>query len=260
MKKINKELSPGSDDEGKLPDRVYTIDDAVEEYGAALLIHAEILTIKSIIQAEDVVQAVWECLIGASNKRDYYTMSFLKTNAMRRHLDLLRKEARYVDTEIAKPSAADPAFTIHHDPKFHGEEDEDAKAQSAFWDKYFNIDLTDEQKEVVWLKGMHGYTFSKIEELIGVSSSTGHGWFQLSAKLFREERKKNPHLFFDGFEAVMPDGFDFASEIFTIPGLHRKKIEKITGRFFTTPEFLFWMGLKQAKNKAPGLMNFFKKT
>jgi len=257
MKEVLEKSCHEPDEEG-MPKEVYTIDEAVEEYGAALLIHAEIVTQKTKIQAEDVVQAVWECLLKAPKKRDYYTMSFLKGNAVWRHGDLLRKEARYVDTEVAKPSAADPSFAIHHDPKFHGEEEKDAEARAAFWDKYSNIDLTDMQKEVIWLKGIHGYTFSKIEELIGVSSSTGHGWFKLSAKLFGEERRKNPHLFYDEYNSALPDMFDFVYELFFIPGLHRKKIEKITGRFYTTPEFLFWMGLKQAKNKAPGLMNFFK--
>lgn len=222
----------------KLTSKEAKILKARDEHEEKLINFARGLAKDSSIQAEDVVQLVWLNLLNKPKGEDYLSKACLFKNAKWRFGDLQRKEKNYVEYEDGKFEYAVPAFSQPQDELdlFGAESDED-RLKQKFWETYASIDLTDQQKTIVWMKARDGYTFKEIQEITGVRRSTASGWMSHCRKQFISERKRNPHM----FSGVPEKGAERACKYSTTPD---NEILEIVKGFFNKHEYWFWLSLQ----------------
>ncbi len=57
-----------------------------------------------------------------------------------------------------------------------------AEMKERFWQGFPNVDLTDDQKHVLWLHARYGFTYQEIEAQLGIPSSTIGDWISQARK------------------------------------------------------------------------------
>jgi len=160
-----------------------------------LLNFARSLTSNSKVEAEDVVQMIWIHLLNNPKGEDYLDLPCLINNAKWRFGDLLRREKKYVEYKEGAGDYASLDPDQHASPEIYGEHHSEQKQKNNFWKMFPTIELTEKQKEVVWLRIYHKYSFKQISDIAGIPRATAHDWITFCRKQFVTARSRNPHYF-----------------------------------------------------------------
>jgi RNA polymerase sigma factor (sigma-70 family) len=130
--------------------------------------------------AEDIVQELWKFVVVHFPEDKINCLPLLRRKAYQLFVDHYRRNvARGNLLEKAKHDIA-PAPSQHP----YDEADED-RFQKRFWEE-FPVDLTDEQKKVLWHHARYGLTFAEIEAHFEISASTASDWVKLARKQLKK--------------------------------------------------------------------------
>lgn len=132
--------------------------------------------------AENLAQELWKYVLLRFEEGQIGQLSLLRRKAYQLFVDHYRKKVRRGETlaeapaeQVNKPISQD-AYT----------DEEELALKNKFWSEYPSVDLTEEQKEVLWLHARYGFTYSEIEEKTGIASSTVGDWIAKGRKALRE--------------------------------------------------------------------------
>ena len=143
--------------------------------------------VNNIQDAENVMQTLWLYVLRKYKISDMGVKAMLYKKAGLLAIDYARKRDRKNESLFSEMSregddgeegfSPDNIASEKFSPFEFRPED--------FWADYPDIELSDVQKEVVWLYGHEGLTFTEIEEKTGVKKSTACDWIKKSRELFR---------------------------------------------------------------------------
>lgn len=130
--------------------------------------------------AEDVLQELWKFVVlhFAEDKID--CLPLLRRKAYQLFVDDYRRNVARAATleKVEQETQSDGA-------KYEYDEANEGRLNEKFW-REFSVELTAQQKEVLWQYGRYGLTFQEIENKFGIKASTACDW----VKLGREQLEK----------------------------------------------------------------------
>ena len=135
--------------------------------------------------AENIVQDLWRYVVVHFEEHNIQRRSVLFEKARLLVIDHYRASQR-------KPVSGAVELEEHHMPKMPQEaytEAEEARLKIAFFESYPALNLTELQKEVLWLHARYGFTYEEIKTMTGKSVSTIGDWITLG----RREIAKHTH-------------------------------------------------------------------
>ena len=122
--------------------------------------------------AEDILQELWKFVVVHFAEDKIDCLPLLRRKAYQLFVDNYRRNvARGKVLEQAElEQAAEPSRQY--------DEADEGRLYAKFWQE-FPVDMTDEQKNVLWHYGRYGMTFQEIENKLGVKASTACDWVKL---------------------------------------------------------------------------------
>lgn len=123
--------------------------------------------------AEDILQELWKFVVVHFPEDKIQSLSLLRRKAYQLFVDHYRRnKARGVLME-----------RVEHEPlperhEHVSDDAEEARLQARFWQE-FPVNLSEQQKTVLWYYGRYGLTFQEIEDKLGVKASTACDWVKL---------------------------------------------------------------------------------
>ncbi|MEM1223240.1 MAG: sigma factor-like helix-turn-helix DNA-binding protein [Verrucomicrobiota bacterium] len=162
-------------------ERVELVTESVDLYQKHLLHYVYKMT-NQWQDAENIVQELWK-----------FVMVYFKDDQIK-HLPLLRRKAYqlFIDhyrEKQRKPAIPTDQLPEHRSAKTEPEAYTDAEEQrlkAVFFEQYPGIELSDAQKEALWLHGRYGFTHMEIAEKTGTAASTIGDWIKLGRKRIAE--------------------------------------------------------------------------
>jgi RNA polymerase sigma factor (sigma-70 family) len=159
--------------------RVELVMGSVDLYHTHLLNYLRSLTDHHT--AEDVLQELWKFVLVHFADDKIGCLPLLRRKAYQLFVDEYRRNvARSKTLEKAKVEIGGDEAKYVYD-----ESDED-RLYARFWQE-FPVELSDQQKKVLWHHARYGMTFQEIETKLGIKASTACDW----VKLGREQLEKH---------------------------------------------------------------------
>ncbi len=161
--------------------RVAAVSQCVGDYHTYLLNYLFSLT-RQWQDAENLLQDLWRYVLLNFDEDKIHALPLLRRKAYHLFLDHYRRQVRrgeVLTDEMPEVPVQQPNFAPFT-------EDGEAALREKFWSEYPGIDLSEKQKEVLWLHARYGFTFKEIEERIGVAASTVGDWIVLGRKKLAE--------------------------------------------------------------------------
>lgn len=178
---VNKAPSSEQTASGEFDRRMAAVMRAVEDHHAYLQDYLFRLT-RNWHDAENLLQDLWIYALHHLDENKISSLPLLRLKAHHLFIDHYRRLTRrgevVSDTLPEVPEAQDKAHSFSD----AGE----AAMQERFWENYPDIDLTDLQKQALWLHARYGFTVKEIEGMIAVPSSTIGDWLVLARKRIAE--------------------------------------------------------------------------
>jgi DNA-directed RNA polymerase specialized sigma24 family protein len=114
------------------------------------------------------------------------------------NLPLLRKKAYQLFVDHYRANMRRPEILTDEIPEIPESgfqeveycEAEETRLRERFWREFSGIDLSEAQKDVIWLHARYGFTYQEIEERTGVPSSTVGDWVAISRERILEYLNK----------------------------------------------------------------------
>lgn len=125
--------------------------------------------------AEDLAQDLWRYVLKHFPEEKIGCLPLLRRKAYQLFVDLYRAKQR--KRENLTGEMPDLASTVVRENQFSAAEE--AALKERFWREYPGLDLTEPQKEVLWLHARYGFTYKEIETRIGIAASTVGDWIAL---------------------------------------------------------------------------------
>lgn len=126
--------------------------------------------------AEDLAQELWIYILHHFKIEQIDSFALIRRKAYHLFIDHYRRHIRC--REISENSIPEQSTSsARQDPETIAEENE---LKLSFWSDFPEVDLTDPQKEALWLYARYGYTYAEIHERIGIPESTICDWIKLS--------------------------------------------------------------------------------
>jgi DNA-directed RNA polymerase specialized sigma24 family protein len=157
--------------------RVAAVSHAVDDYHRYLLDYLYRLT-RQWQDAENLLQDLWRHVLIHFKEEQIHTLPLLRRKAYQLFVDHYRRQVRRGEVlsdelpEVPSEGAKLAAFT----------DEGEAALREKFWAEYPGLDLTDAQKEALWLHARYGFTFKEIESRTDVPASTVGDWIALARK------------------------------------------------------------------------------
>ncbi len=129
-----------------------------------------------------MLQDLWKHVLLHFDEDKIGALPLLRRKAYQLFIDHYRRQIRRGEIlsdempDIAAPPAHFAAFT----------EDEEKGLRKRFWAEYPRIDLTEAQKEALWLHARYGFTCKEIGQRLNAPSSTVGDWIALGRKKLAE--------------------------------------------------------------------------
>jgi DNA-directed RNA polymerase specialized sigma24 family protein len=123
--------------------------------------------------AEDILQELWKFVVVHFAEDKIDCLPLLRRKAYQLFVDHYRKCCA---RGILMEKAAQEVLPENREHIF--DEQEEARLQEKFWQE-FPVDLSDQQKSVLWHYGRYGLTFQEIEDTLGVKASTACDWVKI---------------------------------------------------------------------------------
>ena len=123
--------------------------------------------------AEDILQELWKFVVVHFAEDKIDCLPLLRRKAYQLFVDHYRRS-------VARGNLLEQASQVPPPEMqdFVYDEADEPRLQAKFWQE-FPVDLTDEQKNVLWHYGRYGMTFQEIENKLGVKASTACDWVKL---------------------------------------------------------------------------------
>jgi DNA-directed RNA polymerase specialized sigma24 family protein len=123
--------------------------------------------------AEDILQELWKFVVVHFAEDQIDCLPLLRRKAYQLFIDHYRRcVAR---GKLMEKAAQEP---LREKQEFVYDEADEPRLQAKFWEE-FPVDLTVEQKNVLWHYARYGLTFQEIESRLGVKASTACDWVKL---------------------------------------------------------------------------------
>jgi RNA polymerase sigma factor (sigma-70 family) len=140
--------------------------------------------------AEDLAQELWRYVLLRFKEEQIGCLPLLRHKAYQLFVDHYRTRLRRRET--LTDTLTEQAAVVVREQRFSATEE--AALQERFWSEYPGLDLTAQQKEVLWLHARYGLTYKEIEARLGIAASTIGDWIavgraRLGAAL---EAQQNP--------------------------------------------------------------------
>jgi RNA polymerase sigma factor (sigma-70 family) len=161
--------------------RVAAVSQAVDDYHTYLLNYLFSLT-RQWQDAENLLQDLWRYVLLNFDEDKIHALPLLRRKAYQLFIDHYRRQVRrgeVLSDEIPEVPVQQPNFAPFT-------EDGEAALREKFWSEYPGIDLTEKQKEVLWLHARYGFTFKEVADRMGEAASTVGDWVALARKKLAE--------------------------------------------------------------------------
>ena len=132
--------------------------------------------------AENLLQDLWRHVLLHFDEDKIHALPLLRRKAYQLFIDHYRRQVRrgeVLSDTVPDMPASDAAAASFSDA---GE----AALREKFWAEYPGIELTEPQKEALWLHARYGFTFKEIEKQTGTAASTVGDWIALGRKKLAE--------------------------------------------------------------------------
>jgi DNA-directed RNA polymerase specialized sigma24 family protein len=164
-------------------ERFELVSESVDMYHKHLLGYVYTMT-NQWQDAENIVQNVWKFVI----------VYFKDDQLGHGHLPLLRRKAYQLFIDHYREKQRKPAIPTDQLPEYRSvktapeayTDAEELRLKAVFFEQYPGIELSDGQKEVIWLHGRYGFTHMEIAEKTGTAASTIGDWIKLGRKRIAE--------------------------------------------------------------------------
>lgn len=122
--------------------------------------------------AENLLQELWLYVLHKFDEEKIGSLPLLRRKAYQLFVDHYRHQKRR--TEVLAEEL--PEIPIPPTPYSDASDRSERNLQQEFWMGYPSVNLTAQQKEVLWLHARYGFTYKEIEARVGVASSTIGDW------------------------------------------------------------------------------------
>lgn len=133
--------------------------------------------------AEDLMQVLWRHALLHLPEQYIGQLGILRRKLYQLFVDRYRSVVRRKET--ITDEVPETQFNSESVEAYSDEEEEILKER--FWSDLSGIELTDTQKDAVWLHGRFQYTYQEIAEKIGVPKSTICDWIAVARIKIREK-------------------------------------------------------------------------
>jgi len=157
--------------------RAQLVSEAAEEHHVSLLHYVHGMT-RQWQDAENIVQELWRYVLVYFPEHNIKRRGTLFDKARKLVIDHYRASQR-------KPAMGADELDEHHMDKQSRDvtgEAEEMRLKENFFAEYPNLELSDDQKHVLWLHARYGYTYREIHSMTGQSVSTVGDWIALGRK------------------------------------------------------------------------------
>lgn len=169
--------------------RLAAVTQAVDDYHTYLLYYLEGLT-RQHQDAENLAQDLWQHVLLRFDEDKIRCLPLLRRKAYQLFIDHYRRQVRR--GEVLTDEL--PEIPAPQTDYFPGTEEDEPNLRARFWSEYPTVDLTESQKEALWLHARYGFTYRKIAEQLNVPLSTVGDWIALGRKkiaaVINQELKK----------------------------------------------------------------------
>ncbi|WP_367872989.1 RNA polymerase sigma factor [Luteolibacter sp. Populi] len=173
--------TPGGDEvDAAFERRLSAVSRAVEDHHVCLVDYLHRLAGQRQ-DAENLAQDLWVYVLLHFDEDKIQSLPLLRRKAFQLFVDYYRRLVRrgeVISDEV--PDLPSPVVADTFDSE------SEAALKERFWAEYPGIDLTDRQKEVLWLHARYGFTCKEIEGLISVPASTVGDWLTLGRRKLAE--------------------------------------------------------------------------
>lgn len=161
--------------------RLAAVSQAVDDHHAYLLDYLHRMT-RQYQDAENLLQDLWKHVLLHFDEDKIGCMPLLRRKAYQLFVDHYRRQVRRGEILSDEPPEVPVQPTTFADASDAGEE----AVKVRFWSEYPTLDLTEQQKDILWLSARYGYTYKEIEEKTGVAASTVGDWIAIGRKKLAE--------------------------------------------------------------------------
>lgn len=186
MRKSNK-ADPIEMSEEVFDRRLAAVEEAIDKYHTHLQHYLYSLT-RQWQDAENLLQDLWSYVLLRFDEDKIDHFPLLRRKAYQLFVDHYRRMVRRKETlsdtipEMQGKAISRDAYT----------DEEELALKEKFWSDYPDIDLTNQQKEVLWLYARYGFTYKEIQEKTGVPDSTVGDWIAIARKHIAEAINNPP--------------------------------------------------------------------
>ena len=132
--------------------------------------------------AENLSQSVWLSIYKHSAPYEYERPDYLFRKARQVWIDELRKRGCRPELDFVE-TIPEESLVPHAEPS---SPEEEASLFTSFWEVFEELDLTDHQKRIFWLKERYDFTLDDISSRLNIARSTVHDHLKLVKKQCRE--------------------------------------------------------------------------
>jgi RNA polymerase sigma factor (sigma-70 family) len=172
---------PQNSAEAAFERRLAAVTRAVGDYHPYLLSYLHGLT-RQWQDAENLLQDLWRHVLLRFDEDKIHSLPLLRSKAYQLFIDYYRRQKRRGEilTDELPETPAPPRFFVSE-----GKAGE-AALRARFWSEYPGLDVTEDQKEALWLHARYGFTFREIAARLDVPTSTIGDWVALYRKKLSE--------------------------------------------------------------------------
>lgn len=159
--------------------RLAAVSQSVDDYHTYLMEYLHRLT-RQYQDAENLLQDLWRHVLLNFDEAHICSLPLLRRKAYQLFVDHYRRNVRR--GEVLSDEV--PEVPVQQDSFAACTPEEEEAVKHRFWSEYPDIDLTAQQKDVLWLSARYGFTYKEIEARTGIASSTVGDWIAIArAKL-----------------------------------------------------------------------------
>ena len=165
--------------------RMASVAQSVESYHAYLLDYLYRMT-RQRQDAENLLQDLWRHVLLHFEESKIGSLPLLRRKAYQLFIDHYRRQVRRGEVladEMPEVAVQPTRFAAFTDKEENG-------LRKKFWGEYPNIELTEMQKEALWLHARYGFTCKEVAGRLGQPSSTIGDWIALGRKKLAEALNK----------------------------------------------------------------------
>lgn len=158
--------------------RLAALEEAIDRHHVYLERYLTNLT-RNHADAEDLLSRLWIHVLHKFKDQQLGSLPLLRRKAYQLFVDHYRARTR--DREKVQTVETLPEPGIQHLGKEAYTSGEETALRENFWTE-FPVDLTEQQKEVLWLSARYGFTIQEISKRLSLPTSTAGDWLQRSRK------------------------------------------------------------------------------